>query len=236
MKAWQENQLQAMESLQDDKQLFQTMLSLARDLEFDNCAYGLRMPLPVSSPKTVMVNNYTEDWQNLYQAKNYLAVDPTVHLAMRSLAPIIWTDNLFANTREFWEEAHSHGLRFGWAQSIHDFNGAVGLLSLSRSSTPISEAELMEKRFKIAWLTQISHLRMTEYLTPKLMPEINVQLSNREIEVLRWTADGKTSGEISEILKISERTVNFHVANIATRLNAPNKVSATIKAALLGLI
>ena len=236
MKAWQEDQLQALHSIKDDKELFKTLLFLARELEFENCAYGLRIPLPLSNPKTMMVNSYPADWQNQYQERNYLAVDPTVHLAMRSLAPIIWTDNLFTKARELWEEAHAHGLRYGWAQSIHDFNGAVGLLTLSRSDNPITEAELMEKRFKISWLTQIGHLRMADLLTPKLMPEINVQLSNREIEVLRWTADGKTSNEISRILKISERTVNFHISNIVTKLNASNKISATIKAALLGLI
>ncbi|MDD4914191.1 MAG: autoinducer binding domain-containing protein [Methylococcales bacterium] len=236
MKAWQEEQLQTLQSIQDDKQLFQTILSLAKALEFEHCAYGLRMPLPLSNPKTLMVNNYPDDWRNQYQAKNYLAVDPTVNLAMRSLAPIIWTDNLFAQARELWEEAHSFGLRFGWAQSIHDFNGAVGMLSLSRGDNPITEEELMEKRFRIAWLTQVGHLRMAEYLTPKLMPEVNVQLSNREIEVLRWTADGKTSCEISVILKISERTVNFHITNITGKLNASNKISAAIKAAMMGLL
>ena len=40
------------------------------------------------------------------------------------------------------------------------------------------------------------------------MPEVNGLLSNREIAVLRWTADGKTANEISCILNISERTVN----------------------------
>jgi DNA-binding CsgD family transcriptional regulator len=37
-------------------------------------------------------------------------------------------------------------------------------------------------------------------------------LSNREIEVLKWAALGKTSWEMSMILEISERTVNFHLA------------------------
>jgi LuxR family transcriptional regulator len=110
------------------------------------------------------------------------------------------------------------------------------MLSLSRSNSPISEGELLEKRFKIAWLTQIGHLRMAECLTPQLMPEINAKLSSREIEILRWTADGKTSSEIASILKISERTVNFHVTSITAKLNASNKISAAIKAAMLGLL
>jgi LuxR family transcriptional regulator len=68
------------------------------------------------------------------------------------------------------------------------------------------------------------------------MPELNAKLSNREIAVLRWTADGKTSSEISCILNIAERTVNFHINNVITKLNAANKTSAAIKAAMLGLL
>jgi len=54
--------------------------------------------------------------------------------------------------------------------------------------------------------------------------------------VLRWTADGKTSSEISCILNIAERTVNFHINNVVAKLNAANKTSAAIKAAMLGLL
>ncbi|MDO9046340.1 MAG: LuxR C-terminal-related transcriptional regulator [Methylobacter sp.] len=68
------------------------------------------------------------------------------------------------------------------------------------------------------------------------MQEADAKLSNREIAVLRWTADGKTSGEISRILNISERTVNFHINDVVTKLNAVNKTSATVKAAMIGLL
>ena len=49
-------------------------------------------------------------------------------------------------------------------------------------------------------------------------------------------ADGKTSGEAATILGLSERTVNFHVANVLVKLSAVNKTAAVVKAALLGLL
>lgn len=110
------------------------------------------------------------------------------------------------------------------------------MLTLARSHEPLTEAELEAKTLQMTWLTQIAHITMSRCLLPKLMPEMNAQLSNREIAVLRWTADGKTSGEISSILKIAERTVNFHINNAITKLNATNKTSAAIKAAMLGLL
>ena len=68
------------------------------------------------------------------------------------------------------------------------------------------------------------------------MRESTVQLTEREIMVLRWTAEGKTSGEISSILDITERTVNFHIANAMVKLNAVNKTAAVIRAAMVGLL
>jgi len=94
---------------------------------------------------------------------------------------------------------------------------------------PVTEKELDAKRFKRAWLTQAAHLGMSRCLTPKLIPEAIVKLSNREIAVLRWTADGKTSGEIACILNIAERTVNFHINNVIAKLNATNKTSGCDK-------
>jgi LuxR family transcriptional regulator len=51
-----------------------------------------------------------------------------------------------------------------------------------------------------------------------------------------WTADGKTAGEISQILGITERTVNFHVNNAMAKLGTTNKLAAALRAAVLGLL
>ena len=62
------------------------------------------------------------------------------------------------------------------------------------------------------------------------------RLSERESSVLRWTADGKTSAEIAEIMAVSERTVNFHVNSAVSKLGASNKTSGVVRAAMLGLM
>ncbi len=62
------------------------------------------------------------------------------------------------------------------------------------------------------------------------------RLSERECEVLRWAAVGKTSCEIGMILGVTERTINFHVASAISKLNASNKTHAAVKALMLGII
>jgi LuxR family transcriptional regulator len=237
MKTWLEDQFLALLTAKCEHELFEMIISLARDLDFDYCAYGLRIPLSVTQPKIVMFNNYSAAWQKRYQENNYLAVDPTVQHGIRSSQPIIWHDGLFTNAREFWEEARSFGLHAGCAQSSKNASSCmVGMLSLARSTESISDAEFQDKKLKIAWLTQMAHMGMSRLLTAKLMPDTESKLSDREIEVLRWTADGKVSAEISDILNIAERTVNFHIGNAMLKLDAPNKTAAVIRAAMLGLL
>lgn len=66
-----------------------------------------------------------------------------------------------------------------------------------------------------------------------MTPEMN--FSKREKEILKWTAEGKTSAEIAMILSISENTVNFHQKNMQ-KINAPNKTCVACYAAATGLI
>jgi DNA-binding CsgD family transcriptional regulator len=66
--------------------------------------------------------------------------------------------------------------------------------------------------------------------------QVRAGLSARQIDVLRWTAMGKTASEVSSIVGITTRTVNYHVANILSKLNANNKIQACVRAVSLGLI
>lgn len=62
------------------------------------------------------------------------------------------------------------------------------------------------------------------------------KLTDREIEVLKWSSYGKTSREVSEILIISVNTVNFHVKNAMMKLETANKTATVARASMLGLL
>ena len=61
-------------------------------------------------------------------------------------------------------------------------------------------------------------------------------LTKREVEVLQWSARGKTSAEISIILDLGKRTVDFHIDNAREKLNVATRTEAVVRAALLNII
>jgi DNA-binding CsgD family transcriptional regulator/tetratricopeptide (TPR) repeat protein len=61
-------------------------------------------------------------------------------------------------------------------------------------------------------------------------------LSEREVEVLRLVAQGRSNGEIAEQLFITRKTASVHVSHILDKLAVANRVEAAMVAARLGLL
>ena len=153
---------------------------------------------------------------------------------MRSLLPIVWSDEVFASAPELWEEARSFGLRVGWAQSSRDSNAAAGLLTLARGEDPLTDSELRAKRLMMAWLAQVAHLGMSRCLTTKLLPEGEIRLTERERTVLRWTGDGKTAGDLDHHAHL--RVDGQFSRQKRGRSWGQPTLAATVKAAMLGML
>jgi LuxR family quorum-sensing transcriptional regulator LasR len=63
-----------------------------------------------------------------------------------------------------------------------------------------------------------------------------ITLTNRETEVLQWSAAGKSSWEIGRIFNCTEAGVNYHFSNIRRKFGVSSRGSAVVKALELGLI
>lgn len=236
MHACAENLLTALDRAPSEEAVFEALQAESRRLGFEHCAYGLRLAVPVSNPKVITLNNYPTEWQSRYMQAGYLHVDPSVRHGRLSQEPLVWTDDVFASARDMWDEAREHGLRVGWAQSSLDGFGVGGMLTLSRSTEILSAQELAAKENEMRWLVQAAHLALSRFMKPRYAVQPEVPLTPREIEVLKWTADGKTAADIGAILAISVPTVNFHIKNVVQKMGAANKTAAVVQALLSGLL
>jgi len=68
------------------------------------------------------------------------------------------------------------------------------------------------------------------------MSQRGCRLTPTEVKVLSLIAEGHSSKEAAELLVVSKRTVDFHLANIYDKLQVNNRVQALRMATRLGLI
>ena len=78
----------------------------------------------------------------------------------------------------------------------------------------------------------VAHLLRNRDLNSTRRPS----LTGREVEILQWIADGRTSREIGEQLYISENTVKNHVRNILDKLGMQSRHEAVRYAEHAGLL
>jgi DNA-binding NarL/FixJ family response regulator len=71
---------------------------------------------------------------------------------------------------------------------------------------------------------------------PRPSPSFPSDLTEREMEVLRLLAEGRSDAQIAEALVISPRTVNAHLRSIYSKLGVTSRHAATYYATLHHLV
>lgn len=216
-----------------EEHAFESIRTTALELGFEFVSFRVCLSLPVGKLKTTIRHNHPESWVSLYESRCYLKTDPTVAWAMGSAVPLLWSDSS-ATAPEFWADAGRHGLMHGWTQGLSVAPGETGILSLARSSEPISSSELSKHEVRWRALSAVARFALMRSMRAKLVKEQSGALTPREREVLKWAAAGKTQQDISAILAIAIDTVKFHLQNACRKLDCTNTTQAVAHAALLG--
>lgn len=126
------------------------------------------------------------------------------------------------------------------------YNFSIMIVHESKSTQPytihIARPADLRKRFEILMRdfvvqqTSLSDVNVTEILSAKNTPTNNVDLSKREIEILKYLAKGVKTSELADKLFISRTTVNNHIQHILKKLNAHSRLEAIRRAEQAGLI
>lgn len=237
MSAWREDCLNELTlAAGSSTEILRSLALIVNRLGFEYCSYVLRVPFPIAKPLVTWSSTYPSKWLNHYFANRYLETDPLIQQAARDLSPVIWASDEAKGAPAFWEEARAHGVRHGWALATQGKFMTTGMLSLARTHEKVSKLELEEVELQLIWLSHITHGLISAIETKEIQDESKFELTEREIEVLRWSAGGKTADEIGTILGISARTVTFHITSSLTKLNAVNKTQAVAKAFLFSML
>lgn len=182
---------------------------------------------------------YPNSWKMHYMKLGLHRIDPTLHQSAKSIAPVDWSR--FEQDKKFQAVFHSasdFGIsNRGITVPVRGPYGDCGLFSITKTCK--SDREWNKLRGHIASDLQMAAVHMhdsvmqSDVLSKALRQP---KLSSREIEILHWTAAGKSQQDIGDILSISYRTVEVHLRSAREKLGALTTPQAIGRAIGLGII
>jgi DNA-binding CsgD family transcriptional regulator len=237
-------------------ELIQASLSCATEADLKNLVTNLKCLFPHDFASCVLLQrthdlidtshsvniSYPAEWCEFYVLHGLDKIDPVIQeMNKTGRRTQVWADAYKRYdtriVREFVSTARDFGLKEGYSHGAR---------------TPSGNRRYL---FNFAGSSLRDHRRM-EFILENIGPHLGQafsrvvnsgkekgtvpqsSLSSREIEVLNWIKDGKSTWEISSILLISTNTVQFHVKNIMEKLDVVNRsqaVAVALDAGLIGL-
>lgn len=114
--------------------------------------------------------------------------------------------------------------------------GAFSYLLKTSRAAEIAQAIRAAVKGQSILESQVASKIMNRFRQPKAAAPAHEELTEREMEVLRLIASGKSNQDVADELFIGIKTVKFHVTNILAKLGVEDRTQAAIYAFKNGLV
>jgi len=221
--------------------LVNAVTTIVRALGFDNFAYGMSTVFRPGDDS--IVHTFTtapQKWALMYHEQAYIEVDPRIEHAVGTTLPYIWEQSTergrSARIDEFLDNAARYGdICSGVSFLLPDSNRASVILCLNSSQTHVTSErrQMLVENFgaMFAFGYYFHELFMRNVIDAGLPSLLEgAPLTARERECLTHAANGLTTEEIAERLKIKPRTAQFHFDSIRTKLAVATRHEAIARA------
>lgn len=215
-------------SCNNHRELKSLVLGLNKLFYFENavCAQGNVQELVQSDPEpdiNVFDISYPAGYLDLYFEKQYHYTDAVFCEFVTNLSPVYWNDvdKVCGESYPASVMALDFNMKDGWTHGTidpHSTNCSVFFFGGPSAEKDIRTYKILEY---IIPFYSVAYQRVL-----KRTAKVAHKLTKKEMEVLSWIKEGKTSWDISMILNCSKRVVEFHVENIKKKLNAINRAQA----------
>lgn len=176
-----------------------------------------------------LLDGWPNGWNAHYERQGYFRDDPIAGWGLRTVEPFRWSDVRYDAERnprsaEVMHTAAEFGLKDGFSIPIVR-TGSIDAVTMA-GDRPDFDGRAQRAIHLIglyAHSKALALVRKNELQRDRL-------LTNAEREALLWVANGKSSWEISVILKISESAVDRRIQRACEKLDAVNRLQAVVKA------
>ena len=234
-----ETYIESINAAETPVEAFERYCKIMKKFGYDRVVYSLMTDHPsLNLPRQHgLVSSYPQDFVDYYNKAGYMDHDPVAQELVKTLKPFFWDDLLQEKEMadlsvQVMNEAGESGLHDGLAFSMPGKFGEITAFGLARTDQETARAK------DYALLASLHLLSVYFHETFRQMhkSEKQIDLTNREQEILQWASEGKSDDVIADILTISTNTVRFHWKNIFEKLDANGRVFAVTKALRRGII
>lgn len=203
-------------------------------------------PKPIENPAQLIVAaNWEQRWIERYVARKYIVTDPTIKFLLRANRSFSWKTAVeayeghprYRRMQKMMQDGKAHGLVSGHIFPVFGRNGLMGATTLGGpKEIELSPAETM----LLETAMRATYFRLLEFggttYADRVGDGMDIVLTHREVQALSSMADGMTSPEIAEMLKVAPTTVDWYGASVQEKLDARNRIHAVALAIRKGLI
>lgn len=173
-----------------------------------------------------------------YQRDGWAARDPLLHYAGQDAPPLLWSINRWNKTRsrEYFEFIEQVGVRSGATIPLNSGSNRLAAMTLLSTEDNTMGRNTLHSLNILAHmaLARVSALTETIERSHPALTRLNT-LSQHQLEILKWVAQGKTNFEISLIVGNTRRAIDYHVREILGKLAVESRTQAAAIFASSGL-
>lgn len=231
--------IEATRAAANEQQLFDYFSQIGKEFGFDSVGFILARSGLVSGGGTPapVTHTFPEDFIRIYVEHDYFGHDPLIKAVALTAQPFNWYTigdkyKLSERAAMFLDELKMLGYKDGLTIPVHTMGGQVISFNFGARDGKIDLSPI-EFALLQSICTQIYHRYQELQEAHKDSPP---ELTEREVEVLHWAAQGKSNNDIADILSISAHTVDTLLRRVFAKLNVTNRIAAVLKGIGFGLI
>ena len=182
----------------------------------------------------IIFEEWPAEWAQQYFKEKLLDNDPTIRMLRAGSEAFSWK-NINAKydddkiARSIMGQAGEFGLVDGLTIPIRSIEGTLCAVSFAGSKLEVSKYDLSS-------IGLIAHFAFATAALHATIPNSAPKLTVRELDIIRWVAEGKSDWDISAILGISEHTVDKHLRNIREKFNVKTRTQIIAHAIRFNII
>lgn len=223
--------IESLEHQSSDAGIFQVLQAAIDSYGFERFIFS-GLPDPgVDVRPFVLFSGWSEEWFAHYTKEGFVHADPVPRRALTTSMPFDWSEAYAAfdwdpAARQVVDTARDFGMMDGFCIPVHMGGGIRGVVSLAGDAQQLTG----RRRVELQMLALHAHSQLRRLNADNDAPAPRRSITEREAEILKWVALGKTASEIAGITGLTARTVNQHCENAQRKLGTSNRVHTVVEA------